>query len=331
MFEGFNKFINIVGYGSQGQAWVHNLSSSGWNVHLYLREAGKSFALAKQSGFNPRSLSELSGALESAAPNGTAASGAEMKVGAQIIALLCPDEEISKIYDEHLAKIDAPLIIVIAHGFAVASGALKMRDDLHQVVLLAPKAIGPKLIQKYKEAPHHSHTLLGAVSASSESGKIALLQVAQGLGFQEQNLVWTDFEKETTGDLISEQILLCGGVFNLMAWAIEEMRDAGIPERLIRQECLTELELVAGLIEEKGMAAAFEKISSAAQYGTLEVKKILDQSGLKNMFSEQVQKIRSGEFAKSFLSADWKEQHSSYIRNMRNLEKWNESTQNDKE
>lgn len=289
--------IHLVGFGSQGAAWAQCMRASGWDVSIYLGRKGPSYSKALELGFLPQLLSELPGDLLKTSPASPA-----------WIALLCPDTEIPKIYTEFIESSPVPLRLILAHGYAVYAQELKVRTPLHQVFLLAPKSIGPKLLQNFLARHPKSHSLVAAICPGSFSPDYPThLKIAQALGFHETSLVTTSFEKEAIGDLISEQGLLCGGIFNLLDWTVQAMEAAQIPPALIREECLTELELVAGLIREKGPATALSLISQAAQAGTIAIRERLELSGFKAQFDEQIQSIHSRKFATYFRSGKWKD------------------------
>ncbi|MBI3543399.1 MAG: hypothetical protein HY075_09030, partial [Deltaproteobacteria bacterium] len=279
--------IHLVGFGSQGTAWAENLRRSGWQVSVYLgRSDSASFEKARALGFDPALIIEL--------PKRLAASPAPAD-GAAMVAMLVPDHLIAPLYREFVASVARPLTIVLAHGYAVYAGELVALAAGHEPALLAPKAIGPKLEAAHKAVAPEPHHLVAAISAGdARDGSVVAL--AQGLGFAPERLVRASFEQEAVGDLISEQTLLCGGVFNLIEWTMEAMHEAGVPADLIREECLTELELIAGLIRERGVAATLGKISPAAQCGTIAMRERLVRAGVPEAIAEQARDVVSRKF-----------------------------------
>jgi ketol-acid reductoisomerase len=285
--------IHLVGYGSQGSAWAQCLKTSGWQVHVYVSRHGNSYQNAIEHGFQPALIQELPAQLSD-------------KTQTHWVAMLCPDTSIPAIYGDFIASSPSNVRLILAHGYAIYSDELKFKNPDHRAILLAPKAIGPKLLQNFQNSFPHPHQLVAAFSALPDDSEM-LLQIAQGLGFDQRRLVLASFDQETMGDLISEQGLLCGGVFNLLAWTMEAMAQAGIPDALIREECLTELELIAGVIRERGPAQAFQSISQAAQCGTIEIAKRLDESHFKEHFTRQVKRIVERKFPADFRSQNWRE------------------------
>jgi ketol-acid reductoisomerase len=284
--------IHLVGFGSQGSAWAQCLRQSGWDVNVYLARKSKSFDQAAELGFSPLLLAYL--------PQQVADTSTPHWIG-----MLCPDDATPMIYGDILANCPAPIRLVLAHGYVVYSGDLKLNSPLHQVTLLAPKAIGPKLRQNFLETFPLPHRLVAAITAPKESLEF-LKEIARGLGFSDPAMVQATFDEETIGDLMSEQGLLCGGAFNLLEWTMEAMAKAGIPDALIREECLTELELIAGMIRERGPAQTFKMISQAAQCGTIAMAERLEASKLKQGFMAQMETVQNREFAKFYKSKEWR-------------------------
>jgi ketol-acid reductoisomerase len=311
-----SKQVFLVGFGSQGKAWAECLRLSGLEVDVFLsREAG-SFERAKDLGFQPRLLKELPAALLSFSkvhPNEPA-----------LILMLCPDLAIAPIYQEYLSAVAIPLTLVLGHGYAIYSGDLKLARSEHEAALFAPKAIGPKLEAAYRRAhsTHPSkpeHDLVAAIHAS-EARSAQLQSLAQAMGFGPSNRVQASFEQEAIGDLISEQGLLCGGVFTMLEWTLESMERAGIPDALIREECLRELELIAGLIRERGPASTFRAISQAAQCGTIAMRRRLLASHAKEEFQRQVEDVTSRRFTQTFANDEWKLEAAGFVEFLQNWE-----------
>ena len=289
--------LHLVGFGSQGAAWAECFRQSGWPLQVYVRAEGQSFKKAKEQGFDPQPIDRLPHSLLHAQKDLSTT---------HWIPMLCPDPLIAPIYREFIASCPGKVRLILAHGYAVYSGELQMHSPLHRTVLLAPKAIGPKLLQNFKSTYPNPHRLIAAFSATEEDHD-ELLRIARALGFARESLLAATFDEETMGDLMSEQGLLCGGVFNLLEWTMEAMMKAGIPEGLVREECLTELELIAGMIRDRGPSRTFQCISQVAQAGTIAMAGQLEESGFKQNFLAQMEEVTSRKFVRYFQSGLWNE------------------------
>ena len=285
--------VHIVGFGSQGHAWAECLKASGWQVDVYLsRHEGRSYEKAVSLGYAPRLVQDLPSLLAKTPEN--------------LVAMLCPDHLIAPLYREYLAAAKTPVTLVLAHGYAVYAGELSTLSPGHHVALLAPKAIGPKLLAAHQSARPAPHSLVAAFHAPLGSGDVKGL--ARALGFSDANLVTATFEQEAIGDLISEQALLCGGVFTLLEMTMQNMAKAGVPDRLIREECLTELELIAGMLRERGPAVTLSSISQAAQAGTISMRERLLKMGLQKVVDEAADDVIQKRFVNFMNKAPWRDE-----------------------
>lgn len=298
------NLIHLIGFGTQGQAWSECFQMSGWEVRPYFREGSQGPEIARKMGLTPRSLKEL----------GTDLEKVSVEKQPALVAILAPDQWIGRIYQEWLANQPTPLCVVLGHGYAVFSGDLVPQHSDHTVALMAPKSIGPQIVSAFRTSclgprgerqDEQFHSLVMATFAA-DFMQDRIQQAACAMGFAPENQVRATFEEETVGDLISEQGLLCGGMFTLLEWTIQAMQKAGIPKRLIREECLSELELIAGLLRAKGPASTLDRISEAALSGTVAMRDQLISSRAREAFDRQIDKILNGEFTEYFRSSDWR-------------------------
>jgi ketol-acid reductoisomerase len=123
-----------------------------------------------------------------------------------------------------------------------------------------------------------------------------------GIGGARAGILQTTFKDETETDLLGEQVVLCGGVTELVKAAFETLTAAGYPPEICFFECLHELKLIVDLFYQGGIAYMRYSVSNTAEYGDLtrgpriiddrtraEMKKILDE-------------IVSGQFAKEWIA-----------------------------
>ena len=260
--------IHLIGFGGQGKAWAPSLKESGFSVQVYLPRESKSFALCRDLLIDAASIDELPAALKEG----------------DAVVFGCPDRKIGEVYRNFILGFPGKLHLILIHGYAVWSGDLSNEksdaNPHHTFNLLAPKAIGPELRSAIQRVQHHRpsagqsdhHDLRAGFFAANDEAKSVVAKIAtHGLRFSIDHLIPATFEQETVGDLISEQLLLCGGLFSLLEWTMKEMRTAGIPEALIHEECLTELELVARVLRAQGLSGTLAVISDSAKAGAVMV------------------------------------------------------------
>src|SRR5258708_38531048 len=98
--------VAILGYGSQGHAHALNLSDSGVDVRVGLRDGSSSRAKAEAAGLRVVSL-------------------AQAAEEADLIMMLLPDTEQASVYTDDVAPTLQPGdALFFAHGFSIRFGAL---------------------------------------------------------------------------------------------------------------------------------------------------------------------------------------------------------------
>ncbi len=304
--------ISIVGYGSQGAAWAECLRLSGQNPQVVLRPGSSSLEKVQKNGFTALDLKAFRKQL-------IESKGEQ----SHLIAMLCPDDQISHVYDEVLSDLPRSFCLVLGHGFSVYSGRLKMKNPMHEVALLAPKAIASELEKECVKAKRKSLDATHGLSAGyffPKKYSNPLNDLSRGLGFSSQHMIPATFDEETIGDLISEQVLLCGGIFPLLSYCMEAMKKAGVPEKLIKEECLTEMSLMVNAIRAHGVSKTFLSISEAAQAGTVLMKERLEKSGIQNLITEQVETVLDRKFVADFEKGEWKIKRDQFAEELRKRE-----------
>ena len=80
-------------------------------------------------------------------------------------------------------------------------------------------------------------------------------------------VIETTFKEECETDLFGEQVVLCGGLCELIRAGYETLVDAGYAPEMAYFECLHEVKLIVDLIYEGGIANMNYSISNTAEYG----------------------------------------------------------------
>ena len=202
-----DKTIAVIGYGSQGRAQSRNMADSGLNVIVGLREGGNSFQLAKDDGMNVMSI-------EDAAKN------------ADIIHILLPDEIQAKVYEDQIKPyLESGNTISFSHGYNIHFGLIAPPEDVN-IVMFAPKGPGSMVRRTYLEG----FGIPGLVAVEQDPSGDALqlaLGMAKAAGFTKAGVIETTFKEETETDLFGEQVVLCGGLTELIKSGFETLVDAG--------------------------------------------------------------------------------------------------------
>ena len=134
--------------------------------------------------------------------------------------------------------------------------------------MIAPKGPGHLVRRTFEEGG--GVPALVAVSAD-ETGKAkeTALAYARAIGATRAGVLDTTFEEETETDLFGEQVVLCGGLVELIKASFETLVDAGYQPESAYFETLHEVKLIVDLIYEGGIANMRYSISDTAEYGDM--------------------------------------------------------------
>lgn len=271
-----SRKVTVIGYGSQGRAQALNLRDSGVDVTAALRRE--------------------SCARERAAADGVAVAGlAEAVTGADVVAMLVPDEAQPAVYDQIEPVLRQGAALVFAHGFNIHYGRIKPRADL-DVVMAAPFGIGEK-VRSLFAAGRGTAGMMAVGADATGNGREIALAYAKALGLGYGGIVETSFAEETETDLFAEQAVLCGGLAHLINAAYETLTAAGYAPEIAYFSCLHEVKLMADVIHEQGIAAMRESISSTAAFGdATRGPRVINGESRREM-AAMLAEIRDGRFA----------------------------------
>ena len=93
------------------------------------------------------------------------------------------------------------------------------------------------------------------------------LSYASAIGGGRAGIIETTFKEECETDLFGEQVVLCGGLVELIRAGFETLVEAGYSPEMAYFECLHEVKLIVDLIYEGGIATMNYSISNTAEYG----------------------------------------------------------------
>ena len=98
------------------------------------------------------------------------------------------------------------------------------------------------------------------------------------------------------------EVVLCGGVGELIDQAFMKLVDAGYPPEVAWFECFYEVKLVTDLMFERGIAGAFARISNTAEYGAyLTGPRVINDASRKAM-DEVLGEVRDGAFVRRLMA-----------------------------
>jgi ketol-acid reductoisomerase len=277
-----DKKVAILGYGSQGHAHALNLKDSGIDVVVGLREGSKSKAKAEAAG-----LAVL--------PTADAVREAD------IIMILLPDTEQKKVYEADIApNLADGNSLAFAHGFNIHFDQIKPPTGV-DVWMIAPKGPGHLVRRTYDEGGGVP-CLVAVANDATGKAKQNALAYAKGIGGTRAGVLDTTFEEETETDLFGEQVVLCGGLVELIRNGYETLVEAGYQPESAYFETLHEVKLIVDLIYEGGIAAMNYSISDTAEYGEMSRGPRIITPSTKAEMKKILGEIQSGSFAKEWIA-----------------------------
>jgi len=111
----------------------------------------------------------------------------------------------------------------------------------------------------------------------------------------------TTFKEETESDFIGEQVVLVGGLIELIKNGFEVLVEAGYQPELAYFEACNEAKLIMDLIYQAGFTGMLKAVSKTANYGGVTVgPKVIDES-VKEKMRQAVKDVQSGKFAKEWI------------------------------
>jgi len=277
-----SRKVAIIGYGSQGHAHARNLHESGVDVVVGLRDGSSSRTEAEAAGLK---VDTVAGAT----------------TWADTIMVLLPDQVMGGIYREEIGpNLSAGDALMFAHGFNVHFGEIAPPEDV-DVLMVAPKGPGHLVRRTYTE-DSGVPCLLAIHQDATGNAKELGLSYAWGIGGARAGVLETTFKEETETDLFGEQVILCGGVSELIKASFETLVEAGYQPESAYFETLHELKLIVDLLYEGGLSYMRYSISDTAEYGdyTRGPRIVTDETKaeMKKVLSE----IQSGAFANEWLA-----------------------------
>lgn len=274
------KTIAIIGYGNQGQAQANNLRDSGCRVIIgSIRDT--SYEQAVRDGFEVHSIPE-------AAERG------------DIIHMLIPDEYQAEVYRQDIAPhMRRGKTLCFSHGFNIHFGQIVPPPDV-DVIMIAPKGPGALVRRMYLQGSGVPGLLAVAQDASGMAKQIALA-MAKGVGLTRIGVIETTFQEEVETDLFGEQVVLCGGVTELIKAGFETLVEAGYQPEVAYFECLNELKLIVDLIYEHGIEGMWKAVSNTAEYGGRTRGPRLIDARVRGIMKRILEDIQGGKFAQEWV------------------------------
>ncbi len=274
--------VAIIGYGSQGHAHALNLRESGVEVRVGLREGSRRRAEAEGEGL-------------------TVGTVAEVSEWANVVMVLVPDQTAADLYATeiapHLSPGDA---LMFAHGFNIHFGEIDPAEGI-DVLMVAPKGPGHLVRRTYTEGSGVPCLVAIHQDATGSAHRLGL-SYAWGIGGTRAGVLETTFKEETETDLFGEQVILCGGVSEMIKSAYETLVEAGYQPESAYFETLHELKLIVDLLYEGGLSWMRYSVSDTAEWGDYVTGPKIVTDDTRAAMKQALADIQSGTFAREWMS-----------------------------
>jgi len=282
-----SKKVAIVGYGSQGHAHAQNLRDSGVkDLVVALRQGSPSAQKAEGAGLKTLSV-------------------ADAAKWADVIMMLIPDELQAETYKKDIEpNIRDGAAIAFAHGLNVHFNLIEPKSTV-DVIMIAPKGPGHTVRGEFQKGGGVPCLIAVHQDASGNAHDIALAY-ASGVGGGRSGVIETNFREECETDLFGEQVVLCGGLVELIRGGFETLVEAGYAPEMAYFECLHEVKLIVDLIYQGGIANMNYSISNTAEWGEYVSGPRIITSDTKAEMKRVLKDIQSGKF-----TSEWMQEYKS--------------------
>ena len=276
------KKVAVVGYGSQGHAHVLNMRDSGVkNLCVALRPGSASAKKAEAEGVK---VMDVPAAAK----------------WADVVMMLTPDELQADIYKNELApNMKKGAALLFAHGLNVHFNLIEPRGDI-DVLMVAPKGPGHTVRGEYLKGGGVPCLIAIHQDPSGNAHDLGL-SYASAIGGGRAGIIETSFREECETDLFGEQVVLCGGLVELIRGGFETLVEAGYAPEMAYFECLHEVKLIVDLIYEGGIANMNYSISNTAEYGEYVTGPRIVTPETKAEMKRVLTDIQSGKFTRDWM------------------------------
>jgi ketol-acid reductoisomerase len=297
------KKVAIIGYGSQGRAHALNLKDSGvTDLVVALRPGSATAKKVEADGLKVMSV-------------------AEAAKWADLMMMATPDELQADIWKNEIeGNIRDGAAIAFAHGLNVHFNLIEPKKTI-DVVMIAPKGPGHTVRSEFQKGG--GVPCLVAIDHDASGNALDLaLSYACGVGGGRSGVIETTFKEECETDLFGEQVVLCGGLVELIRAGFETLVEGGYAPEMAYFECLHEVKLIVDLIYEGGIANMNYSISNTAEWGEYVTGPRIITAETKAEMKRVLHDIQTGKF-----TSDWMMENKAGQSRFKGIRRMNDSHQ----
>src|SRR5919201_1871369 len=200
-------------------------------------------------------------------------------------------------------------IAVIGYGSQGHAHAQNLRDSGQEVIvgLQAGSKSWEKAerdgfsVRETADAARGADVLAVHQDATGKAHNTALAY-AQAIGATRAGVIKTTFAEEVETDWFGEQVILCGGISELMKASFETLVEAGYQPEVAYFECVNEMKLIVDLIYEGGLSYMRYSVSDTAEYGDYTVGPRIIDERVRAEMRKVLDDIRDGTHARKWIA-----------------------------
>ena len=276
------KKIAIIGYGIQGSAQSMCLRDSGLDVIISEIPSSPNYEKAKADGWDVYDDA------------GAAARDADL------IQILTQDHVQKAVYTNLIApNLNEGNALIFSHGFNIHYGQI-VPPPFVDVFMVAPKGPGA-LVRECYISDTGVPSLLAIYQDATGKAKDYGLAYAKAIKATKAGLIETTFAEETITDLFGEQVVLCGGVAELITAGFDTLVEAGYAPEMAYFEVLHELKLIMDLVYNKGIIGMRRGVSDTATYGDLSRGPRIITDETRAEMKKILTEVEDGSFAREWI------------------------------
>ena len=280
-----SKKVAVIGYGSQGRAHALNLKDSGVaDIAIGLRPGSATAKKVEADGLKVMTVPEVA-------------------AWADVMMMATPDELQAELWRDEIApNIRDGAAIAFAHGLNVHFSLIEPKDSI-DVIMIAPKGPGHTVRGEFEKGGGVPCLIAVDKDASGNAKDIALAY-ASGIGGGRSGIIETSFREECETDLFGEQVVLCGGLVELIRAGFETLVEGGYAPEMAYFETLHEVKLIVDLIYQGGIANMNYSISNTAEWGEYVSGPRIITDETKAEMKRVLADIQSGKFTSEWMQ-EW--------------------------
>jgi ketol-acid reductoisomerase len=276
------KKIAIIGYGIQGGA-----------QSLCLRDSGLDVIVSELPGTpnHDRAVADGWEVYDDAA---------KAAAEADLIQILTQDHVQKMVYEKLIKpNLEAGNSLIFSHGFNIHYKQIIPPDNV-DVFMVAPKGPGA-LVRECYISDTGVPSLLAVYQDYTGKAKDYGLAYAKAIKATKAGLIETTFAEETITDLFGEQVVLCGGVTELITAAFDTLVANDYAPEMAYFEVLHELKLIMDLVYNRGIIGMRRGVSDTATYGDLTRGPRIITEETRAEMQDILREIENGSFAKEWI------------------------------